>query len=58
MATIKKYVKPCISIVEIRNSRMLCSSNSMNYICSEGCKLWHICRDRAEGKYCSDKKYN
>ena len=52
MTTIKKYIKPCITIVEIRDSRILCSSGSMDHICSEFCKFWHICRDRAEGKYC------
>ena len=57
MTTIKKYVKPCISIVEIRDSRILCSSSSMDYHCSEYCKLWHLCQDRSKGKYCSDKKY-
>lgn len=58
MATIKKYIKPYINVVEIRDSRILCSSSSMNYICSEFCKFWHLCQDRRRGKYCPDKKYN
>ena len=59
MATIKKYIKHCITIVSVNNANILCSSGvGMKYICSEFCKFWNICRDRAEGKYCSDKKYN
>lgn len=58
MATIKKYIKPCITIVEIRDgSRILCSSSSMVRICSKFCKHWHFCQDRREGKYCLDKEY-
>ena len=35
---------------------MLCSSNiGMRYTCSEFCKLWHICQDREDGKFCKDK---
>jgi len=58
MATIKAYIKPCITIVSINSTNILCSSNTHDYICSEFCKFWHICRDRAKGKYCSDKKYD
>ena len=58
MATIKKYVKPCITIVSVNNTNILCSSNvDMKHICSESCKHWHFCYDRLVGKYCSDKKY-
>ena len=58
MATIKKYIKPCITIVFVDRTNILCSSDAgMKYICSEVCKFWHMCRDRADGKYCSDKKY-
>ena len=57
MATIKKYIKPCITIVAINSSNILCSSDTHDYKCSRFCKLWHLCQDRAEGKYCSDKKY-
>ena len=60
MATIKKYIKPCITIVSINNTNtILCSSDvGMEHICSEFCKFWHMCQDRAKGKYCSDKKYH
>ena len=58
MATIKSYIKPCITIVEIRDSRILCSSSSMDYICSEYCKIWHSCQDRRKGKYCLNKEYS
>ena len=58
MATIKKYIKPCITIVSINSTNILCSSGISKYICSSFCKFWHVCRDRAEGMYCSDKKYN
>lgn len=39
---------------------MLCSSNdsTMRYVCSEFCKLWHICKNRKDGKFCKDKKYD
>ena len=57
MATIKTYIKPCITIVAINNSNIICSSGGSAYICSEFCKFWHSCQDRREGKYCSDKKY-
>lgn len=58
MATIKKYIRPCITIVEISDSRMLCSSESdpWGYICNDRCKYWHICQDRYSGKACLDKK--
>lgn len=58
MATIKKYIKPCITIVSINKTDILCSSDTYKYLCSESCKLWHLCQDRTLGKYCSDKKYN
>lgn len=58
MATIKKYITPCITVVEIRDSRILCSSSSMEHICSEFCKHWHFCQDRREEKYCLNKEYN
>lgn len=60
MTVIKKYVKPCITIVSISRTNMLCSSSHgdiMKHICSKGCRFWHICRDREEGKYCFDKEY-
>lgn len=60
MTVIKKYVKPCITIVSISRTNMLCSSSydsTMRYICSDFCKLWHICQDRKAGKYCFDKEY-
>ncbi len=57
MTIIKKYIKPCVTVVEIKDSRILCSSSSMEHICSEFCTLWHKCLDRSEGKYCLDKKY-
>lgn len=58
MATIKKYIKPCITIVSVNNTNILCSSNvGMKYICSESCKYWHFCYDRLVGKCCLDKKY-
>ena len=60
METIKKYKKPCITTVSIDRIGILCSSESnthRRYQCSEFCKFWHLCRDRAKGKYCSDKEY-
>lgn len=57
MSVIKKYIKPCITVIEIKDSRILCSSSFMDHICSELCKFWHICQDRRDGKYCLDKKY-
>ena len=59
MTTIKKYIKPCITTIFIDRADMLCSSESdtHKYLCSTFCKFWHLCRDRAEGKYCSDKRY-
>ena len=56
MATIKKYIKPYITIVKISNSRILCSSDTLSYICNDRCKYWHICQDRYSGKTCLDKK--
>ena len=59
MTIIKKYIKPCITIVSVNNTNILCSSNvGMEHVCSEFCKFWHTCQDRTEGKYCLDKKYN
>lgn len=57
MATIKKYIKPYVTTISINRTNILCSSGTYKYICSDFCKLWHICRDRAIGKYCPDKKY-
>ena len=58
MIQIKSYIKPCITIVSINSTNMLCSSDvGMRHICSDFCKLWHICQDREEGKFCRDKKY-
>ena len=57
MVTIKRYIKPQITIIAISDSKILCSSNSMDYICSEYCKLWHICQDRLKGQYCPDIEY-
>ena len=60
MTQIKSYIKPCITIVNINSTNMLCSSEdneTMRYVCSDFCKLWHICQDRKEGKFCRDKKY-
>lgn len=56
----KSYIEPYITIVSINRTNMLCSSNTddgIRYTCSEFCKLWHICQDREEGKFCKDKKY-
>ena len=58
MAIIKKYIKPCITIVSINRANILSSSDTYKYLCSEFCKLWHICQDRLKGKYCLDIKYN
>lgn len=60
MKSIKKYMKPCITIISINSTDMLCSSyaSTMRYVCSDFCKLWHICQDREKGKFCKDKKYN
>jgi len=62
MVTIKKYIKPCITIIDINRTNILCSSGTdkynKTYICSEFCKYWHSCQDRHEGKYCRDKEYN
>ena len=56
MATIKKYIKPSITTIFINRTNILCSSRTDKYdkanICSEFCKIWHICRDRAYGNYC------
>lgn len=57
MKTIKSYIKPQITVITIDKVNILSSSGTQRYICSEFCKLWHICRDRSEGKYCSDKEY-
>lgn len=57
MSVIKKYIKPYITVIEIKDSKILCSSSSTDYVCSEFCKHWHFCQDRHGGKYCSDKKY-
>lgn len=53
------YIKPYITIVNINSISILSSSdyNTMEYVCSEQCKLWHICRDREIDKFCKDKKY-
>lgn len=58
MKTIKKYIKPCITTILIDRIDMLCSSDTSYHICSNACKLWHICQDRDKGKYCPDKTYN
>ena len=40
----------------------ICIENSFtasaSHTCNNVCSLWHICRDRQEGMYCYDKKYN
>jgi len=57
MATIKKYIKPCITTVPINRTNILCSSGMSNCICSESCKYWRSCQNRGSGKYyCLDKK--
>ena len=53
----KQYIKPCITIIEINNSGILCSSSPTYYSCSEDCKHWHFCHDRHIGKHCLDKEY-
>ena len=56
MATTKKYIKPSITTIFINGTNILCSSGPSTYICSNLCKLWHMCQDRSLGKYCPDKK--
>ena len=62
MTIIKKYTKPCITIVVVNSFNILCSSDinddKYKYICSKFCKFWHLCRDRSEYKVCLDKKYD
>ena len=57
MATIKKYIKPCITNVPINRTNILCSSGMSSCICSESCKYWSACQIRGSGKYyCLYKK--
>ena len=58
----KKYIKPKISVVELRQREILCSSyrdinDSYLMTCNRNCRLWHTCRDRDHGKFCRDKKW-
>lgn len=42
MTQIKSYIKPCITIVNINSTNMLCSSEdnkTMRYVCSEFCNF-------------------
>ena len=60
MRYVKSYVTPCITVVSISKTNILRSSSdyeTMMYTCSEYCKLWHICQDRKDGKFCRDMKH-
>ena len=54
-----KYQTPKMIVVPIEDNDLICSSiDGARYECDNFCKLWHICRDRQQGKYCLDKKYS
>lgn len=53
-----KYQIPKMIVVSIEDNDLICSSiDDVRYECYKDCKIWHICRDRFQGKYCIDKKY-
>ena len=56
----KQYIKPeCTLVGAYEKQSLLASSVQWRYECGADCNLWHICRDRCEGKECYDKKtYN
>lgn len=55
----KTYVKPetIIFITSVSNIIANSYGNSLGHHCNDWCKHWHYCRDRQEGRYCRDKKY-
>ena len=54
-----KYQIPKMIVVSIEDNDLICSSiGGARYECNDFCKLWHICRDRQQGKYCTDKIYS
>lgn len=53
------YQIPKMIVVSIEDNDLICSSIcGAHYECNDFCKLWHICRDRQRGKYCTDKIYS
>ena len=48
----KKYISPNTEIVVCSHSTILTASIIAR--CNNWCKLWHICRDRENGKPCGD----
>ena len=54
MVTMKKYIKPRINAVEIRDSSILCSSSMA--VCSASCIYWRSCQLKSRGLLCLDKK--
>ena len=54
-----KYQIPKMIVVAIEDNDLICSSiDNTRCECNKSCKIWHICRDRFQGKYCIDKKYS
>lgn len=58
----KTYIKPQSTVVELQGETILVESGYQGIIpdnkkCNSLCDLYHICRDRNYGKYCSDKRY-
>lgn len=54
----KTYIKPEITIFMTSVNNIIANSynNYSDCTCTKLCKYWHLCRDRQEGKFCSDKE--
>lgn len=52
----RNYIKPKVRIISLQTCNIILGSSKKNYVsyCDKLCNLWHICRDRCEGKPCND----
>ena len=50
-----KYIKP--NTEEIAVPCYMLTSSRIERLCNKYCRIWHICRDREQGKVCTDFQY-
>ena len=50
----KDYKIPTIKVIKIKSNSLLYSS-AQGGICVSSCRVWNICKNKNNGKWCDDK---
>lgn len=52
-----EYQTPTIKVYNVEQQSVICSSPEVPKIvrCDNDCRVYHICRDRMFGMFCTDK---